>query len=73
MYPRISWELVAGTLGTLEHALGTTALKLVVADLVKKLLSFYGTRHFIALLAEFAPGLCPEPHEVSPHPNVSFI
>jgi hypothetical protein len=27
MYPRISWELVEDSLGSVEHTLGTTALK----------------------------------------------
>jgi len=37
MHPLIPWELVADPLGSIEHALGTTALKLIVADLVKKI------------------------------------
>ena len=48
MYPRIPWEQVVDPLGSVEHAFGTTALKLIFADLVKKkLLAFCGTRHLL--------------------------
>jgi hypothetical protein len=41
--------------------------KLILSQLVKKFLIFYGIQRFIIMFKEPATGACPEPDEPSPH------
>ena len=74
MNPRIPWEVVVDPLVSVEHALGTTVLKLISRWASQKIARILRNPTFHCVIPkECVTCLYPEPREVSPHPHALLL